>query len=85
MSNAMPAGYSGTPLVKKLGYQPGFRVYLDNAPEDYADLVPPLPEAVQILDKLAYLAQLAQKTNYFRPDFLQISRVFGSGNAFLAL
>jgi hypothetical protein len=49
----MPAGYSGTPLAKKLGYKPGYRVYLDNAPDDYAQLVSPLPEDVQILAKLA--------------------------------
>jgi len=27
-------GYSGTPLPKKLGIKPGFRVHLANAPED---------------------------------------------------
>jgi len=27
-------GYSGTPLPKKLGIKPGFRVYLANAPAD---------------------------------------------------
>ncbi len=27
-------GYSGTPLPKKLGIKPGFRVYLANAPSD---------------------------------------------------
>ncbi len=48
----MPAGYSGTPLAKKLGYKAGQRVYLDNAPEDYAELVAPLPEDVQFIDKL---------------------------------
>ncbi len=47
----MAAGYSGTPLAKKLGYKPSFRVYLDNAPDDYAELVAPLPDYVQILDK----------------------------------
>lgn len=49
----MPAGYSGTPLAKKLGYKPGFHVYLDNPPDDYADLVAPLPDNVQLLDKPA--------------------------------
>jgi hypothetical protein len=49
----MPAGYSGTPLAKKLGYKPGFRVYLDNVPDDYALLVAPLPDEVQILNKPA--------------------------------
>lgn len=40
------AGYSGTPLAKKLGYKPGFRAYVRNAPADYAELLEPLPEDV---------------------------------------
>jgi hypothetical protein len=47
----MPAGYSGTPLAKKLGYKPGFRVHLDNAPTTYLPLLEPLPDDVQFLDK----------------------------------
>jgi hypothetical protein len=48
---AKPAGYSGTPLAKKLGYSPDLTVYLDGAPEDYSDLVAPLPADVTFLDK----------------------------------
>ena len=33
------AGYSGTPLVKKLGLKTGLRIYLKNAPNDYPELV----------------------------------------------
>jgi hypothetical protein len=35
-SAAMSAGYSGTPLPKKLGIKPESRVLLLNAPEDFA-------------------------------------------------
>ena len=42
------AGYSRTPLVKKLGFKPGFRVRISNAPPDYEDLVSPGPEDVRI-------------------------------------
>ena len=31
------AGYSGTPLVKKLGINPGFNIAFVNAPEGYAN------------------------------------------------
>jgi hypothetical protein len=48
---AKSAGYSGTPLAKKLGYSPGLTVYLDGPPEDYSDLVAPLPADVMFLDK----------------------------------
>ena len=40
------AGYSGTPLVKKLGIKPGFRIALWNAPEDYFELLGDLPPDV---------------------------------------
>jgi hypothetical protein len=42
------AGYSATPLHKKLGYKPGCRACVLNAPENYSELVAPLPDAVAI-------------------------------------
>ena len=41
------AGYSGTPLVKKLGVKDGFKIHAINAPADYRLLLAPLPAAVQ--------------------------------------
>jgi len=38
------AGYSGTPLVKKLGMRPGETVCVINAPAHYAQLLGKLPE-----------------------------------------
>ena len=38
------AGYSGTPLIKKLGIKPGFRVALVGAPKDFKKELGPLPE-----------------------------------------
>ena len=35
----MPAGYSGTPLIKKLGIGPNTKILLLNAPENYAELL----------------------------------------------
>ena len=43
------AGYSGTPLVKKLGIKPGFRAMVKNPPAQYSQLVPDLPEDFQLL------------------------------------
>ena len=42
------AGYSGTPLAKKLGYTERALVLLIDAPKDYAQLVDPLPEGVHL-------------------------------------
>ena len=45
------AGYSGTPLAKKLGIKPGTKVLALNAPRDYRDLLSPLPDGVAIAAK----------------------------------
>jgi hypothetical protein len=42
MCRAM-AGYSGTPLAKKLGIQPGHHVVLLGAPKGFAETLEPLP------------------------------------------
>ena len=42
------AGYSGTPLAKKLGFKEGHRVRIKNAPDDYLELVSPRPVNVQV-------------------------------------
>lgn len=42
------AGYSGTPLAKKLGIKPGFRVKTKGAPTNYARLLALLPDDVAI-------------------------------------
>src|SRR5205807_10004266 len=41
------AGYSGTPLAKKLGVKESSRVLLVGAPESFVQLLEPLPNAVQ--------------------------------------
>ena len=46
------AGYSGTPLAKKLGINAGCRLFVDGAPADYASFLAPLPEDVTFVNKL---------------------------------
>lgn len=49
-----PAGYSGTPLPRKLGIKPGHRVLLDSAPPGFEDdLLVPLPEDVTVTRRAA--------------------------------
>jgi hypothetical protein len=43
------AGYSGTPLVRKLGIKGGTTLLVVNAPADYPDLVAPLPDGARLL------------------------------------
>ena len=54
----MTAGYSGTPLVRKLGIKPGMRVLPLNAPRDYRDIVADLPADVALLDPSAESADV---------------------------
>ncbi len=46
------AGYSGTPLPKKLGIKAGSRLTLVGAPEGFDDLLVPLPDDVTISRRL---------------------------------
>lgn len=45
------AGYSGTPLVKKLGIKPGCRLHLINAPPAFDTTLGELPEGVRPAQK----------------------------------
>jgi len=47
------AGYSGTPLAKKLGFKPAYEVLLVDAPANYRKLVEPLPAGVKFVARLA--------------------------------
>ena len=52
-SNARSAGYSGTPLARKLGISQGDAVFLIGAPDNYRDLVDPLPNGVRFVRRLS--------------------------------
>jgi hypothetical protein len=42
------AGYSGTPLAKKLGIKPGQRVAFPSAPDEFSELLGELPDGVSV-------------------------------------
>jgi Protein of unknown function (DUF3052) len=46
------AGYSGTPLSRKLGIKPGSRLFVAGAPSNYAKLLAPLPDGVEIVSRM---------------------------------
>ena len=73
----MTAGYSGTPLVKKLGIKRGNRVALLQAPEHYLDLLGELPPALEIDFELAngeydFIQAFYQWRADYEADFDQI-------------
>jgi hypothetical protein len=53
MSRQPTAGYSGTPLAKKLGIAVNSRVLTRHAPDEYRDWLAPLPDSVRFASKPA--------------------------------
>jgi hypothetical protein len=52
VSTRAPAGYSGTPLVRKLGIKPEARLGLLGAPEGFDDTLGELPPGVRVRRRL---------------------------------
>ena len=48
----MSTGYSGTPLIRKLGIKPGMRAAILDPPAGYADSLGALPDGVELVDSL---------------------------------
>jgi hypothetical protein len=46
------AGYSGTPLARKLGIKEGSRILVVGAPGDYRAIVAPLPDGAKLVSRL---------------------------------
>lgn len=46
------AGYSGTPLAKKLGISAGMTLHVVDAPSNYRELVDPLPEGARLVTRV---------------------------------
>lgn len=54
------AGYSGTPLAKKLGIREEFKVVVIGAPEHYRALLEPLPASVRFAPRVDASTDIAQ-------------------------
>ena len=52
-NTAASAGYSGTPLARKLGIAAGCRVAVVHAPDGYAGWLAPLPDSVRFEAKVS--------------------------------
>lgn len=69
----MSTGYSKTPLLKKLGIKADFKVRFINAPENYFDLLGPLPEGVKILNDFS---EPADFVHLFAKDSSEFESIF---------
>ena len=65
------AGYSGTPLAKKLGIRNGFRIRVVNHPPGYFDLFTDLPLEIKILEEKKTRKNLI---HYFTKQFKELQR-----------
>lgn len=65
------SGYSGTPLAKKLGIKPGFRVLVVGAPPGYEDLLAPIPSGTTFSGKAATDADLVHVFALRRAELLE--------------
>jgi hypothetical protein len=63
----MSAGYSGTPLAKKLGIKPGNRVLVLGAPAGFA--IPELPDGVKVGTRAAGKADVIVSFHVERRDY----------------
>lgn len=73
----MSTGYSGTPLVKKLGIQSGFHIAFVHAPDGYSTTLGELPQNIAIheaLDggQLDFVQAFYTLRIDFEADFLQL-------------
>jgi hypothetical protein len=62
------AGYSGTPLARKLGIKSGDEVLLVGAPEGYPELLGPVPDAVRFVPRLSASTDLIHVFSARRAD-----------------
>ena len=58
MVKPAPAGYSGTPLARKLGIKEGATVLVLHAPGNYQALVAPLPDRVRFVTRASETTDL---------------------------
>lgn len=70
------SGYSGTPLAKKLGIKPGFKMRIFNQPEYYYNLFSDLPEGLIVLTdkkrKKDFIHYFALSTTQLTKDIKQL-------------
>jgi Protein of unknown function (DUF3052) len=69
------AGYSGTPLTKKLGIKVGSRVFAHGAPSNYKKLLAPLPDGVTMVARMSAETDIAHLFATRRADLAREIKV----------
>jgi hypothetical protein len=72
------SGYSGTPLIKKLGIKEGSDIIIINPPEGYIEYLGELPAAVSIKNKLSgkldFIHFFTKNNNEFEKKFAALKK-----------
>jgi hypothetical protein len=72
------AGYSGTPLQKKLGIKEGLSVYVLEPPHEYFNLISPLPSDVLVKAKLTsqvdFIHLFVKEQKIFSKEFIRCKK-----------
>lgn len=71
-------GYSGTPLIKKLGIKEGFRVAFVGAPKDFDDELGPLPANVSKIARpqksMDFVLLFSKSASALQRDFPKLAK-----------
>lgn len=76
------AGYSGTPLIQKIGIKPGHRIILRNHPASFVKDLGKLPEGAQAAERLSGNAN-ANVIVYFTDRLAELQKDFARLSAAL--
>jgi len=68
----MTAGYSGTPLAKKLGFRPNSIVITRYRPDHYLELFPELPDGLILMELPLYLIWEDEDGTKPKPDIVHL-------------
>ena len=83
----MTAGYSGTPLPKKLGVKEGTRLAVIGAPDQFESAIGDLPAGVQLALKMGSEADVillfATKFSRLKTDFAKAAKMMPEGGGML--
>ena len=74
--------YAGQPLPKKLGIKPGIAIALVDAPEDFTQLLAPIPEGTQLNDGVSEDCEMAI---WFVRSQLDLAQAIQAASAMMAL
>ena len=72
------AGYSGTPLLKKLGIKSGSKVVVVNEPSSYWEWLAPLPEGVDVKahkHEVDFVHLFVTEKKIFEREFLKYKKL----------